>query len=98
MDFDKPLSRYVRTTGAGLRPEPKTLGDALDMIDEEVPDSIRKRPHWRKARNQIIEAAETGSQADIYEATAQLTIALSVEGWFERPISTVTDDHAPSQQ
>src|SRR5215204_2212507 len=76
MDFEKPLRRPVRTKGGGLRIEPKTLGDALDMIDEEVPDSIRKRPHWRQARNQIIEAAETGSQADIYEATARLVTAL----------------------
>jgi len=84
MNFDKPLSRPVRTSGSGgLRIEPKTLGDALDMIDEEVPDILRERPHWRRARNQIIDAAETGSQADIYEATVQLSIALYFEGWVD---------------
>jgi hypothetical protein len=35
------------------------------------------------ARNQLIEAAEAGSQADTHEATAQLVIALTVEGWLE---------------
>jgi len=81
MHFEKHLSHAIRTNGGALRPEADNLGDALDMIDEDVPDSFRERPHWRQARNQIIEAAETGSQADIYEATARLVTALQIEGW-----------------
>jgi hypothetical protein len=55
----------------------------MDMIDEELTDFLRTRPHWRHARNQIIEAAETGSQADVYEETSQLVTALTMEGWMD---------------
>ena len=80
MDFDKNLSRPVRTSGGGLRSEPKTLGDALDMIDEDLSEFRRGRPHWQHARHRLIQTAETGSREDIQEATAQLMVALSVDG------------------
>jgi len=83
MDFDRHLSRAVRTSGHKLPHEAKTLGEALDMIDEHLPSFVRSRAHWHRARNQIIDAAETGSQADVYEATSQLVAALEAEGWLD---------------
>jgi len=40
MHFEKHLSHAIRTNGGALRPEADNLGDALDMIDEDVPDSL----------------------------------------------------------
>src|SRR5829696_3449271 len=91
MHFEKHLSHAIRTNGGALRPEADNLGDALDMIDEDLPDFLRARPHWRQARNQIIEAAETGSQADIYEATARLVTALQIEGFLDVEVDADQD-------
>ena len=79
MDWDRHLSRPVRTKSS-LRAELNTLGDALDMIDEDLPELLRGRPHWQQTRHRLIQAAETGSREDIQEATAQLMVALNVDG------------------
>jgi hypothetical protein len=39
------------------------------------------RPHWDFAAELLLKAAQTGEDADIEAATAQMERALRVEGW-----------------
>jgi hypothetical protein len=83
VDWDIRLTRPVRTGSGDLRPELSTLGDALDMIDEDLSDLVRGKPHWQQARLKLIAAAQSGAQADIDDATAEVMVALSIEGKLE---------------
>ena len=80
MEWDKPLSRRIRTRSVCLRAELNALGDALDMIDEDLPEVLRGRHYWQEARQRLIRAAETGIREDVQEATAQVMVALSLDG------------------
>jgi hypothetical protein len=91
VNWDKLLIREIRTAGGTLRTELNTLGAALDMIDEELSEEVRQRPHWVKARNHLITAAQTGSPSDINAATSQLVIALSIDGMLEVQIAPRAD-------
>ena len=85
MDWNAPLSRLVRTSTHQLRSELSSLGEALDMIDEDLPEHLRERPHWQLARERLIRAAESVSQDDIQEATLQVMVALSVDFTSRKP-------------
>jgi len=82
MNWDRPLSRPIRTRG-GVRSKLITLGDALDLIDEDLSEAVRSQPHWQLTRIKLIEAAEKEADGDIDEVTAQLMVALSAEGQLE---------------
>jgi hypothetical protein len=82
MNWDRPLSRPIRTRG-GVRSILLTLGDAIDMIDEDLSEAVRSQPHWQLTRLKLIEAAEKGADEDSDDATAQLMVALSTEGQLE---------------
>ena len=57
MDWERHLSRRIRTS-TDLRSELSSLGEALDMIDEDLPQHLREKPHWQLARERLIRAAE----------------------------------------
>jgi hypothetical protein len=80
MNWDQPLSRSLGSKSAKNGAELNTLGEALDMIDEDLPEFLRGRAHWQQARHWLIQAAETGKHEDIQEATAQVFVAFSVDG------------------
>ena len=82
MDWERHLSRRIRTS-TDLRSELSSLGEALDMIDEDLPQHLREKPHWQLARERLIRAAESVREDDIQEATLQVMIALSVDGYFK---------------
>jgi CBS-domain-containing membrane protein len=82
MDWERHLSRRIRTS-TDLRSELSSLGEALDMIDEDLPQHLREKPHWQLARERLIRAAESVSEDDIQEATLQVMVALSVDGYFK---------------
>jgi hypothetical protein len=44
MNWELQLSRPVRTRHCGLPEIIRTLGDAVDMIDENLPESLRVSP------------------------------------------------------
>ena len=83
MDWERHLSRRIRTSTDELRSELSSLGEALDMIDEDLPQHLREKPHWQLARERLIRAAESVSEDDIQEATLQVMVALSVDGYFK---------------
>ena len=59
MNWELQLSRPVRTRHSGLPEIIRTLGDAVDMIDEHLPESLRVSPVWQQVKDMLVTAAET---------------------------------------
>lgn len=65
-----------------------TLIDANHAISKDLPLEIRKRRHWLRAGELLVEGAEMGSPKAIQAATDALLEALEHEGWMTRQAST----------
>jgi len=59
----------------------RTLGDAVDMIDEHLPETLRIRPVWQQVKDMLVTAAVTRTAQDVETATTLLEHALEEEGW-----------------
>jgi hypothetical protein len=81
MNWEIELTRPVRTRHSGLPGTLSTLGEAVDMIDEQLPETIRIRSDWQHVKDKLVTAAETKRIGDIEAATALLELALKHEGW-----------------
>ncbi len=81
MNWDLQLTRPLRTHRCGLPEVVRTLGDALDLIDEHLPETLRFRPSWREVKEKLVSAAETSTGRAVEDATALLEHALANEGW-----------------
>ena len=71
----------IRIRARGIRPSVRTLDEALDMIDRELPVELRRLPRWTFARALIEEARRTQRKRDLITAARQLRQALSNEKW-----------------
>jgi hypothetical protein len=82
MNWELQLSRLVRTRHSGLPKIIRTLGDAVDMIDEHLPESLRISPVWQQVKDMLVTAAETRKGHDVETATASRRKggALSADG------------------
>ena len=76
MNWELQLTRPVRTRHSGLPEIIRTLGDAVDMIDEHLPESLRISPVWQQVKDMLVTAAETRKGHDVETATALLKRAL----------------------
>jgi hypothetical protein len=81
MNWDIQLSRPLRTYRCGLPAVVRTLGDAVDLIDEDLPETLRFRPAWREVKEMLVTAAETRTGQAVEQATTLLEHALAHEGW-----------------
>ncbi len=81
MNWDIQLARPLRTHRCGLPDVVRTLGDALDLIDEGLPETLRFRPAWREVKDMLVTAAETKTGRAVEQATTLLEHALADEGW-----------------
>jgi len=81
MNFEMQLTRPVRARHDPLPQVMHTLGDAVDMIDEDLPETLRVAPQWQQVKNMLVTAAEKGTARDIEAATRSLERALEGEGW-----------------
>jgi hypothetical protein len=81
MNWDLQLARPLRTHRCGLPEVVRTLGDALDLIDEHLPETLRFQPSWREVKEKLVAAAETRTGRAVEDATALLEHALANEGW-----------------
>jgi hypothetical protein len=81
MNWDIQLIRPVRTHRCGLPEIIRTLGDAIDLIDDELPETLRFRPAWRHLKEMLVTAAETKNGRAVEDATNLLERALQNEGW-----------------
>jgi len=84
MNWEIQLVRPVRTHRSLLPEIIRTLGEAVDMIDENLPESLRVRPDWRAVKDKLVTAAEMRTGRAVEAATALLETALEGEGWLCR--------------
>lgn len=89
MNWELQLTRPVRTRHSGLPEIIRTLGDAVDMIDEHLPESLRISAVWQQVKDMLVTAAETRKGYDVQTATTLLERALQDEGL--SPPETQTD-------
>jgi hypothetical protein len=81
LNWELQLARPLRTHHCGLPEVVRTLGDALDLIDEDLPETLRFRPAWREVKEMLDMAAETRTGQAVERATTLLEHALADEGW-----------------
>src|SRR5215467_9885814 len=65
MNWELQLTRPVRTHRSDLPEIIRTLGDAVDMIDEHLPETLRIRPVWQQVKDMLVTAAETRKGHDV---------------------------------
>jgi hypothetical protein len=75
------LPAHLRLRAPGCRPALRTVDEAIQMIDTELPAELRRLPRWTFARALLVEAAKTGRKRDLTAAARQVRQALSNEGW-----------------
>ncbi len=75
------LPATIRLRAPGCRPALRTVEEAIQMIDTELPVELRRLPRWTFARALLMEAATTGRKRDLTAAARQVRQALSNEGW-----------------
>jgi hypothetical protein len=56
-------------------------GDAIDLIDEHLPKTLRFRPAWREVKETLVIAAQTRTGLAVDTATTLLEHVLEDEGW-----------------
>ena len=61
----------------------RTLGDAIDLIDEDLPETLRFRPAWRQVKEMLVTAAEMRTSLAVESATTLLEHVLEHEGWLD---------------
>jgi hypothetical protein len=83
MNWEIQLARPLRTHHCGLPPLIRTLGDAIDLIDEDLPEALRSQPAWREVKEMLITAAETRTGRAVETATTMLERVLDAEGWLD---------------
>ena len=75
------LPTPLRLRASGCRPSVRTVNEALQLIDRELPPELSRLPRWTFARALLIAAAKTQRKRDLNAALRQLRQALSNEGW-----------------
>jgi hypothetical protein len=75
------LPDAIQTKASGIRPNVRSVEEALGLIDDELPAELRSLPRWTFARALLIEAGKSRKKADVARAARQLIQALENEGW-----------------
>ena len=63
----------------------ETLLDANRALTNDLPAGYLRQRKWLETGKTLVEAAESGSDAKIRNATEKLLAAIAEEGWMERP-------------
>jgi hypothetical protein len=83
MHWEKKLA-YIITPKSGPMRSMETLLDANHGLSQDLPLGYLRRKHWLEAGKTLVEAAETGANPIIREATEKLLAAIEAEGWMSR--------------
>jgi len=83
MNWEIQLARPLRTHRCGLPEVVRTLGDAIDLIDEDLPETLRFRPAWRQVKEMLVTAAEMRTSLAVESATTLLEHVLEHEDWLD---------------
>jgi hypothetical protein len=84
MHWEKRLAYKITPKSGPLR-SMETLLDANRGLSRDLPAGYLRRRPWLEAGKILVEAAETGANSVIHEATERLVAALETEGWMTRP-------------
>ena len=76
----------IRIRAPGCRSVIRTVGEAIDMIDKELPAELRRLPRWTFARALLKEAERTQRKKDLAAAARQFRQAASNEKWLADPV------------
>ena len=71
----------VNIRAPGCRPVVRNVGEAILLIDNELPAELRRLPRWTFARALLEEVLRTRRKRDLTAAVRQLRQALTNEGW-----------------
>jgi hypothetical protein len=77
--MDLPAELHMRAPGT--RRVIKTVEQALEIIDRDLPPEMARLPRWTFARALLAEALKTGKSRDLNSAFRQLGQALGNEHW-----------------
>jgi hypothetical protein len=77
--MDLPAELHMRAPGT--RCAIKTVEQALEIIDRDLPPEMARLPRWTFARALLTEALKTGKSRDLNTAFRQLGQALGNEHW-----------------
>jgi hypothetical protein len=80
-DHQMRLPVVIRTKNGRVRTAVRTIPEGLGLINQELPEELRKLSRWTFARELLEVAARSGKKRDINAAVRQLRQALSNEGW-----------------
>jgi hypothetical protein len=83
INWEIQLARPLRTHRCGLPAIVRTLGEAVDLIDEDLPETLRFRPAWREVKEMLVTAAETRTDRTVENGTRLLERVLDDEGWLD---------------
>ena len=75
------LPAPIRLRAPGCRPALRTVDEAIQMIDNELPAELARLPRWTFARALLLEAVKTGRKRDLVAAVRQVRQASSNERW-----------------
>jgi hypothetical protein len=71
------------------------LHDVQQALIADLPPGYLKRPHWLRAGQALVAAAETGKRRDIEWAFESIVAALDEEGWLPQGVSRVPPRSGP---
>ncbi len=77
------LPTEVCIRAPGVRAVVKTVEQALDTIDRELPPELARLPRWTFARALLVEAQHTHKSRDLNAAFRQFKQALRNEKWLD---------------
>jgi hypothetical protein len=75
------LEAAIRIRAPGCRSVIRSVAEALDMIDKELPAELRRLPRWAFARALLKEAERTQRKKAVAAAARQFRQAASNEKW-----------------
>jgi hypothetical protein len=75
------LPQVVHLRAPGIRSRIRTVEEAIDVIDRNIPLELARLPRWTFARALLLEAVRTKKSRDLKAATRQLQQALQNEKW-----------------
>jgi hypothetical protein len=75
------LPSDIHIRGPGIPSVVKTVEQALQVIDRQMPPELARLPRWTFARALLAEVQRTGKSRDLNIAFRQFKQALSNEKW-----------------
>jgi hypothetical protein len=70
----------IRTKGGTVRPQVRTVAEAIGLIDDDLPSELRSQSRWTFAAELLVAAASSKKKRDVMVAARQFRQALLNDG------------------